>query len=120
MIGVGAGPLPCCGQYGSGQRLEIFQPMFHIRAHIYELEMWQKADELASLFSLAEHFELGTNNVRDPAVGIAIEMGTHVSEDGVRHVGMGFYPSLCMSGHPTDPKAVSRDLLGPLRCMCHD
>jgi len=65
--------------------------MFHSRAHIYELEMWQKVKELASLFTLvAEHFKFGADDIRDPAVGVAVEMGAHVSEDGVRHVWMGF------------------------------
>ena len=114
-----AGPLPCCGHYGSGQRLEILQPMPHSRGHIYELEMWQKPKELATLFTSAEQFELGTDDVRDPAIGVVIKMGTHISEDGVRHMGMGFHPSLCMAGLIPAPKVVSRDLLGPLRCMCH-
>ena len=110
-----AGPFPCFGQYGFGQRLKIPQPMPHSRAHIYELEMWQKVKELASLFTLAEQFELGADNVRDPAVGVAIKMWAHVSEDGVRHVWMGFHPKLCGSGQLTGPEVVSRNLLG----LCH-
>jgi len=89
--------------------------MPHSRAHIYELEMWQKVKELASLFTLAEQFELGADNVRDPAVGVAIKMWAHVSEDGVRHVWMGFHPNLCGSGQLTGPEVVSRNLLG----LCH-
>jgi len=108
VIGVRARPLPCCGQYGSGQRLEILQPLFHIRAHIYELEMWQEVRELVTEFTVvAEHCKFGADDIRDPAVGVAVEMGAHVSEDGGRHVWMGFQPSLCRSGQFTGPEGVS-------------
>jgi len=101
--------------------LSVPQPMLHIRAHIYELEMWQKVKKLASLFTLATvQFEIGAYDIRNPAVGVAVEMGAHVSEDGVRHVWMGFHPSMCRSGQLTGPEGVSRDLLGPLRCVCHE
>jgi len=72
--------------------------MLHIRAHIYELEMWQKVKKLASLFILtAEQFEIGAYDIRNPAVGVAVEMGAHISENDVRHVWVGFHPSMCKS-----------------------
>jgi len=80
--------------------------------------MWQKVKELAAVILFAEQFELGADDIRDPAVGVAIEMWTHVSKDGVRHVWMGFDPRLCKSGRLKDPEVVSRNFLGPLRCMC--
>ena len=86
MVGVRAGPVPCCRQNGVGQRLKIRQPMSHHRAHIYRLEMWQKVKELAALILFAEQFELGADDIRDPAVGVAIEVWTHVSKDGVDEV----------------------------------
>ena len=118
MIRVRAGPVPYCGQYGVGQRLKIRQPMAHHRTHIYELEMWQQVEELASWITLAVQFELSADDIRDPAVSVAIEMWTHVSENGIRHVRMGFHPRLCRAGQLSNPEVVPRDLLGPLRCMC--
>jgi len=50
--------------------------MLHIRAHIYELEMWQKVKKLASLFTLtAVQFEICAYDIRNSAVGVAVEWG---------------------------------------------
>jgi len=103
VIGVGGGPLPCYGQYSFGQRLKILQPMSRSRARVYKLEMWQEVKELATLFTRAEQFELSTNNVRDPAIIVAMEVWAHVSENGIRHGWMGFHPRLCGAGQHTDP-----------------
>ena len=55
----------------------------------------------------------------DPTIGVAVKMGAHVSENNVWHVWLGVYPSVCESPYVTILEGVSRDFLGPLRCLCH-
>jgi len=94
--------------------------MLHARSHISELQMWQKVKELAhSITPLAVQFEGGTCDIRDPTVCVVVEMGAHVSENDVRHVWMGFNPSVCKSRHFTTSEGVSSNFLGPFRCLCH-
>jgi len=80
--------------------------------------MWQKVKKLESLFILtAVQFEICAYDVRDPAVCVAVEMEAHISEDDVRHVWVGFLPSMCKSRQFKAPEGVSRDSLGPLNSL---
>jgi len=53
----------------------------------------------------------------DPAVGMAVEVGTHISEDNVWHMWLGVCPCKCDSPLIGSPGKVSGDSLRPHRCV---
>ena len=56
-------------------------------------------------------------DVGDPAVGMAVEVGTHVSEDNVWHMWLGVCPCECDSPLVGSPRKVPGNSLRPLRCV---
>ena len=53
----------------------------------------------------------------DPAVGMAVEVGTHISEDDVWHMWLGVHPCVCDSPLVVSPGKISSDSLRPCRCV---
>ena len=53
----------------------------------------------------------------DPAVGMAVEVGTHISEDDVWHLWLGVHLRVCNSPLVVSPGTISGNSLGPFRCV---
>jgi len=56
-------------------------------------------------------------NAGDPAVGMAIEMGTHISEDDIWHLWLGVHLGVCNSPLVVSSGTISGNSLGPFRCV---
>ena len=57
-------------------------------------------------------------NAGDPAVGMAIEMGTHISEDDIWYLWLGVHLGVCKFPLVVSSGAISGNSLGPFRCVC--
>ena len=87
--------------------------------------MWQEVEKLEPfdvppcIASAAVKLVLYFLDAGDPAVGMAVEVGTHISKDNKWHMWLGVCPYECDSPLVGSPGKVPGNSLRPRRCVFH-
>jgi len=117
MVGVGGRSSSRSVNYGFSQRLKVVYLVFHACCHIISLQVRQEVEksEIFAAFVPAVEMMFCSFDVGNPAVGVAVEMGAHVSEDNVWHMWLGVWSCGCDSTLVESPWKVTGYSLGPLR-----
>jgi len=117
MVGVGGRSSSRSVNYGFSQRLKVVYSVFHACCHIISLQVRQEVEksEIFAAFVPAVEMMFCSFDVGNPAVGVAVEMGAHVSEDNVWHMWLGVWSCGCDSTLVESPWKVTGYSLGPLR-----
>ena len=98
--------------------------MLHTCPHIAEPQVLQEVEKLPRLVDVPPCIDSATVKLvfdsldaGDPAVGMAVEVEAHVSEDNVWHTWLGICPCECDSPLVGSPGKVTGNSLRPLCCV---
>ena len=91
--------------------------MFHVYSHITRLQVWQEVEKLEFFIAFIPTVKMMFRPfyIGNPAVGVAVEVRAHVSEDNVWHMWLGICPFGCDAPLVESPGKVPGFSLGPLR-----
>ena len=117
MVGMGGRSSSCSVYHGFSQRLKVVYSVFHTCCHIISLQVWQEVEKLEFFVVFVPTVEMVFCflDVGNPAVGVTVEVGAHVSKDNVWHMWLGVWPCGCDSTLVESPGKVTGNSLGPLR-----
>ena len=119
MVGVGGRSSSHSVNDGFSQRLKVVYSVFHACCHIISLQVRQKVEksEIFPTFVPTVEMMFCSLDVGNPAVGVTVEVGAHISKDNVWHMWLGVWPCGCDSTLVESPGKVTGNSLGPLRRM---